>query len=196
VSNRYIIPVGKEWSISRLEELHPPLDPAICLNLAARYHIQSWILPAVCQLLDRFENGGRRIRAITDMEIGVMGIVAYSAIGRADKAIRAERYKVCRAQIALYHDAPDCRVGLGARRKCEDSWNLTLQTKMPGILLNPDSYTPLADLPSVLSTLYFPNVNVVCKSLSIEKLKASHCVTIEETIKQLAADKLWEQFGP
>jgi hypothetical protein len=120
---------GVNWAIQALDcmDSDKALTPAYRLQLAFRYRIQQWILPAISALIDRQESK-KRLRLMTNDDIDQMGWRTYIVISKGIEAVQAARTSVAITPPKVYH-SPQCRLR-EKEHNCtqvwEDFWRSTI----------------------------------------------------------------------
>ncbi len=112
ISHQYEVMTGINWVIYHLERLndvdsppdtpgfHAPLSPAHQLYIARRYQVQSWVKPAVFEIMEWFSLDAKQICLITDNDCNLMGYYAFGIIAKGIESINVERLMIafCRGR--------------------------------------------------------------------------------------------------
>jgi len=211
ISHRYEVVTGVGWAIYHLERLndmdsppdtpgsHAALSPAHRLHIARRYQVESWVKPAVFEIVDRFSPDAKQIRFITDDDCNLMGYYAFGLITKGIESINAERLMISFTPPQVRHCVRCIEDGRRSER-CSREWVKQWLNVMPCYLLRPDRREPLHSLISLIrwhirvSPDGSDGILQECKEHTILAVEELGICQAEEQIKELVATKVWESY--
>jgi hypothetical protein len=184
---------GADWAIQALDclELDKALTPANRLQLAYRYNIQQWILPAVSSLIDRQESR-KRLRLITNGDIDQMGWRTYIIISKAVETVQAARTAVAITPPTVHH-SPQCRLRQ-KEQDCNRAWAHFWHTTILRILLAAENPMSLACLPTFLQQENIKDFQDTCKTLTLFHFNSTEVLKVEVLVKEQVSSKIWELY--
>ncbi len=178
-----------QWAVGGLERLTEPLPPSKRLWVSRKYQVQHWILPAVDDIIEHIEEG-KKIRLLTRDDIHLIGVDAYALIVNA-----LERMQVLRISVSLVPPKVQHAGVCQHNQTCRENWERVWITRMPSILLSPNSYTFLASLPVILQRIAFSHVPAACKALTLEVIEQLDSIILaERSIKDSVATSIWDIY--
>ena len=190
ISHRFMMDSGVDWAIQTLDS-DMMLTPANRLQLAFRYKIQKWILPAVSSLIDRQESR-KRLRLITNNDIEQMGWRTYIIISKGVETVQAARTAVASTPPTVHH-SPQCRLH-HQESDCTQAWENFWRSKVLQALLAADSLMPLVSLPPFLQRTSIKNFHDTCKTLTLFHFNSTEVLKVETSVKEQVSLKVWELY--
>ncbi len=182
-----------DWAIQALDCLDSDqaLTPANRLQLACRYKIERWILPAVSRLIDRQESR-KRLRLITNDDIDQIGWRTYVIISKAVETVQAARTAVAITPPTVYH-SPPCRLHQ-KEQDCNRAWAHFWHTTVLRVLLAADNPMSLACIPTFLQQENIKDFQESCKALTLFHFKSTDVLKVEASVKEQVSTKVWELY--
>lgn len=193
ISHRFMMDSGVDWAIQALDCLDSDaaLSPTHRLQLAFRYKIQQWILPAVSSLIDR-QVSRKQLRLFTNDDIDQMGIRTYIVISKGIEAVQSARTSVA-ITTPIVHHSPQCRLHQ-KDQDCTQAWVSFWLTTIPRTLLAADNPMPLQSLSSFLQQTSVKNVHDTCKTLTVFHFRSTEVVKVETMVKEQVSSKVWGYY--
>lgn len=186
-----ILKVTKIWMIQEgikfaVHNLHKKnLSPAHWLQLAQQFSIQSWIQPAVVELLDT------PILQMEDRDIAQIGLQAFAILAKAKESLEHQRRLYAWYPPKLPEGTPlvvTCNPTM--HQRCQWIWKEAWLKYFPQHLLHPSSPLSLHSILTHAILLELPGINDACKEQWLDYLHNSDFLLFFSKVIDRVVDRI------